>query len=153
MFPVRPQPIGVNAPLLTDRQPVQRVYAGDAITLRVRVMLPYEPGTPATPDNSILLFVLSNQRFAGVADRIWEGRWHEGISEVDHPGLLEIKIPQAISADLRRGSLIYSLVVTNRLGEYRTTLMEGTLLVEYAPTSPIHDVPYRDDDDDADTEE
>ena len=146
MFPVRPKPIGVNEPLAIDRQPILRVYNGDEIVWRVRVQNPVTQ-TPANPDNTILRFVLSNQRFTPATDAIWEGLWRGGIQEVDHaehPGLVEIRVPPSISSELRRGSYIGSLLVTNKLGEARTTLIEVTLLVEYAPTSPTHDIPYKD---------
>lgn len=144
-IPARPKPIGVNEPLETDRQPIWRIYNGDDIVLRLRVQV---PGTaiPVDPDNSILVFVLSYQRFTPQVDKIWEGRWRAGIQEVDHadhPGLIEVRVPPDISADLRRGSLLYSLVATNKLGEHRSTVVEGVILVEYAPTTPIHDIPYK----------
>jgi hypothetical protein len=147
MFPCRPNtPVGVNEPLVTDRQPIWRVFGGDDIVLRARVQLS-PTNEPVTPDNSILSFVLANQRFAPTECAIWTGKWHNGISEVDHinhPGLVEIRVPREVSAALRRGGYLYGLTVTNKLGENRSTVLEGSILIEYAATSPTHDIPYKD---------
>ncbi len=148
MFIARPIPVGVNEPLVTDRQPIYRAFGGDDIQIRVRLEIPGTV-TPVTPDNSILTFVLAAQRFAPVECALWVGRWHAGISEVDHvnhPGLVDIKIPREVSGTLRRGSYLYGMTVTDKLGEHRATVLEGTILLEYGPVSPTHDIPYKDPD-------
>jgi len=37
------------------------------------------------------------------------------------------------------------MAVSNKFGRGTYTSMEGYMLVEYMPTSPHHDIPYRDD--------
>lgn len=144
MFIQRPDPVGVNKPLITDRHPIWQAYGGDDLTLRVSVTVPWDKA-PATPDNCELSFTLSDQRFTPVEDAIWRGNWANGITEVDRterPGLLDITIPPAISAALRRGSYIYGLRVSDKDDYKKYTLLMGTLLIEYAPESPTHNIPY-----------
>ena len=136
---VKPIPTGVNPPLEMDRMPVSQVVNGDTLTLRTRATI---EGKGVSPENSKLTFKLINQKFDKCA--VWTGTWDSGICKLDDAGLIEIKIPDSISAKLRRGDFIYSLLVTDMLGNYRRTVMEGSLLVDYDPTSPLHDIPYKD---------
>lgn len=150
MYTHRPIPPGVNQPLDSDRRPIWKVYAGDDMRMRMRIFLPWEPQTGASPENCNLSFALVDTRFTPADLRTWEGAWYVGISEVDpenHPGLVEFIIPKEISRQLRRGSFLYSVAIENKLGEWCSTIAEGTLLVEYSPTGPIHDIPYHDQDD------
>lgn len=137
-------PGGVTPPSEYDRRPIKKVFGGDVIELRSRVRL--ANGDPATEDNSTLLFRLTDQRFAETC--IWEGRWRDGIERVpDTEDMIEIKVPASVSAELRRGSFIYSLLLTNALETDPHTLMEGHILVEYTATSPQKNIPYKDDND------
>lgn len=145
MFPHRPGPIGTNPPLEVERRPILTAYAGDNIRIRAQVQT--ADGEAATPTNSRLEFILSFQRFTPKESAIWSATWHNGIKPLTlsgNSGLVEIEIPEAVTGTLRRGSLIYSLSVTGPLGDKRKTLLEGTLLIEYAPGGPIHDIPYKD---------
>ena len=140
-FYVDPNPVGVTPPSDHDRQPIQKLVGGDSLAFETIVQL--DDGTAATESNSKLTFVLSNQRFA--KDPIWTGDWYVGIVPVGGatPGRVRIQVPDSITAALLRGSYIYSLLLTDRLNNNRRTIMTGTLLVEYEPTSPQHEIPYK----------
>ena len=135
---VNPDPIGVNPPTDGDRRPIYNAYVGDEITLRTQVVL--GDGTPATPENSILAFILTDQRFEPC--EIWAGSWRNGAELLDS-GLVEVKIPREVSETLRRGSFLFGMTVEDLHGNARRTVMAGSLLVEYAPTAPHHDIPYK----------
>ena len=137
--PVPATPIGVNPPGTEGTQPITRVYAGDQVMLHTQATLP--DGTVARPDNSIVRFVLTDQKFSECI--IWEGRWNDGVTQGDND-LLTVTIPCCVSEKLRRGSYTYAMTVTNTLGECRRTVMHGSLLVEYSPASPHKDIPYKD---------
>jgi len=97
-----------------------------------------------TSDNSRLTFNLAENRFSFVP--IWAGTWLDGIEEVDranHPGLVKVRIPDSIGDTLRRGAYSFSLEVSDEFGKESVVPVIGTLLVEYEPTSPQHDIPYR----------
>ena len=135
---VKAVPGGVNAPLEMDRMPVTQVVNGDTLILRTRVTI---NGVGITPENSKVTFKLTDQKFDQTP--VWTGTWESGITAVDSTGLIQIKIPDSISASLRRGDFVYSLLVTDKLGNNRQTFMEGSLLVDYDPTSPLHSIPYK----------
>ncbi len=137
------QPVGVTPLLDSERRAIITAFTGDEIVLRVRART--LDGVPVSPMNSTLIFALADQRFSPVAE--WTGRWHEGIELVpgDPAGdLVEIRIPDTVSSSLRRGSFTFALLVANKLGAQRRTLANGDLLLEYAPTSPLHSIPYKD---------
>jgi hypothetical protein len=135
---VHPAPIGVTQPRESDRRPIYKVIAGDDIRIQTKAYL--HDGTPATPDNSIAKFTLQDQRFDTSA--VWVGYWRDGIELCDD-GIIEIRVPQSVSDILRRGSFLYSMVLSDLLGSRRRTVLTGSLLVEYEPTSPHHNIPYK----------
>ena len=132
--------MGVNPP--PERQVVTRLYAGDSLVLRWRAFC--LDGQPATPDNSILSFALKDQRFS--EETIWTGGWFDGIMPVgnNRDGVVEITVPDEVTATLRRGSYMYSLLAADKVGGHRKTQMDGSVLVEYAATSPHTSIPYKD---------
>jgi hypothetical protein len=139
---IKPRPVGTNPPLDSDRQPIWRATSGADLSFTTRVTL--RTGTPVTPQNSRLLFKLSENRFH--FDAIWAGEWDDGIEEVDrqsHPGLIKVRIPEDIGDALRRGAYSFSLEVSDQFGKDSVVPVVGTLLIEYEPTSPQHDIPYR----------
>jgi len=140
-FYADPNPIGVNPPSDHDRQPILKVIGGDTVVIETIVQR--ADGVPATVDNSILTFALRDQKFS--SEPIWEARWYSGIMPVGGvtPGRVQIKIPADITDTLRRGSFVYSLRVSDKLGNDVQTVLTGSLLVEYAPTSPTHNIPYK----------
>jgi hypothetical protein len=142
---IKPLPIGTNPPIAEDRMPIWQVISGDDDTLTTRVYL-HDDVTPATPGNSVLRFVLAEDRFMK-EPYFWEGYWHAGIEEIDpinHQGLVRIKIPSRVMDTLRRGAYTFSLTASNRHGTGTRTTMRGDLLMEYEPTSPQHSIPYKD---------
>ena len=135
-------PVGVNPPSSEDRKPIWQAYSGNDLTLTTRITL-VDGKTPVTPENSQLKFELANTQFD--CDALWEGEWMDGITPVDlinHPGLIKIKIPEDVGNCLRRGGYRFSLLVSNIFGKDTYTPLVGTLLIEYTPTSPNHDIPY-----------
>ena len=129
------------------KKPIVQAYVGDTVTLASTVAL--QDGTPITADNSIVTFYLKDERF--LTELIWEADWHTGnielINEATAPGLIKITIPSDITSQLRRGSYIFSMAVTDTLGRNRYTPVIGTILMEYAPTSPHQDIPYNSEED------
>ena len=118
---------------------VIKAYNGDSISIKARCTI---KELPVNYDNSLLTFVLLDQRFS--LAELWRGTWRDGIENVEgHLGLIQIDIPARISSALRRGSYIFALKVSDKLGETVYTAFEGTLEIEYAPTSDIHDIPYQ----------
>jgi hypothetical protein len=138
---INTNPLGSNVPDNKDRRPILKIYAGDSVSLDFRVVCPWDMEAP-TPDNSIVVFALTDQRFDD--NTIWEGTWDSGITTPfdDHNDLLLVTIPELVTAVLRRGSFTYALRISDKLGNHTRTLFEGSLLVEYAPGGPIHDIPY-----------
>lgn len=140
---IKAQPVGVTPPATEDQMPIWRAESGDDLWLTTRMTLE-DKTTPVTPENSKLKFVLADTRFSTTP--IWTGIWHEGIEEVDRqnqPGLIKIKIPDAIGASLRRGVYNFSILVTNRFGTHGYVGCVGSLLMEYETASPQHDIPYK----------
>ena len=153
MYYIKPQPIGVTPPIAEDAMPLWRAESGDKLTLQSPIKL-LDGTTPATPANSILTFVLAENRFDQIA--LWTGTWHNGIREVDpqnHPGLIEVFIPPEIGNRLRRGVYNFSMNVTDRLGQNPYVTLIGSLLVEYEPSSPEHNIPYKHQESDTQTYE
>lgn len=139
---IKARPVGTTPPLLEDRIPLWRAVSGDQLWLTTQVNL--ADSTPATPVNSRLKFALSETRFHFVP--IWVAEWNSGIAEVnaqEQPGLVKIKIPANIASELRRGVYSFSLAVSDAFGNNTATVLIGNLLIEYEPTSPEHDIPYK----------
>lgn len=132
-----PFPVGVNPP--ENRQPITKVACGDSIVFR-DIVFDFD-GVPVNPDNSILSFAIKDQRFS--EGTVWTGGWMDGILSLSRPGQIEISVPDVVSASLRRGAYIHSLLVTDKFGCHRKTCMSGSLLVEYEATSPHVDIPYK----------
>ena len=133
-----PAPIGVTQPTAEPSDPI-RVVAGDTIRLRRRVLA--LDGHPAIPENSRLVFALSDQRFSTTP--LWLGYWRAGIETLDANGLVEIRLPDAVTSALRRGDYVFALQVADVLDAERRTVWTGSLLVEYEPVSPHRNIPYK----------
>ena len=136
------RPAGVISPSDDDRHPIWQVISGDTWTLRT--LLTLADDTPATPDNSFVLFALSEDKFSTTP--LVSLDWSE-LVEVDsiyHPGLVDITIPAQLAISLRRGSYAFSLTLTALGTGVIQTPIVGTLLVDYAPGSPNHSIPYKD---------
>lgn len=115
----------------TSRTPVS-IFNGDALRLGSRVRL--LDGTPVSPSNCDLRFVVSDNRFG---DPLIELGWSDGIKLHDkRDGWIQITIPADVTATLRRGSYIYSLQVIQDAST-RFVAFDGSFLVDYAPTSPL----------------
>lgn len=136
------KPIGTNPPLEEDRRPIWKATAGDALFLTTSAKR--RDGTPVNYTNSRLVFELADTRFS--TEPVWQGTWRNGIELVnlEHPGIVQIRVPDSISDILRRGSYIFSMQVADRGGDNEHTPLTGTLLIEYEATSPQHDIPYVD---------
>jgi len=134
-------PQGVPIPKPEQRQAIWHAYNGDTIMFEGRFTL--KNGDPIDYDNCILTFTVRDRRFNN--DTIWIGRWRSSIELIssEHLGLIRVRIPDSISEELRRGSYIFSLLCVDKATGIRETKMEGMLQIEYAPTSPTRDIPYR----------
>ena len=136
----RPVPPGVNPVRNEDRMPVVKVVSGD--TWSVDAELVAADCGPASPENSYVEFVLSENQFS---PPIWTGEWMSGvIPDANRPGLVHVKIPREVTKALRRGSYMFSMRVSDRMMYSFSTQLKGNFLVEYMPTSDQHSIPYRD---------
>ena len=123
-----------------DRMPVCKVISGD--TWVVSATFTAADGGPASPRNSFVEFVLSENQFS---PPIWTGEWFSGIiPDENRPGLVHINIPRDVTKTLRRGSYMFSARVADKTKFYFDTQLKGYFLVEYEPTSDQHSIPYRD---------
>ena len=136
------KPVGVNPISREDRKPIWTVTNGDNLELLANVKM--SDGTPATPTNSILTFVLAETRFC---QALWTGVWRSGIESVDGdaPGLVKIHIPDSVGKSLRRGGYSFSMTLSDLYGDNERTILVGNMLMEYEPTSPNKNIPYKED--------
>lgn len=136
-----PTPPGVNPLADEDRMPVIKVFNGDSWEVDLKLVNPVTK-LPATPRNTVVRFVLAENRFTPA---LWEGSWHDGVEPSDViPGLVHVKIPSRLCESLRRGVYAFSAQVIDDLGMRKETQARGYFQVEYEPTSSTHDIPYRD---------
>lgn len=136
----KPMPPGCNPPSKEDRMPVAQVISGD--TWEISAALVAADGGPASPENSHVEFVLSENQFS---PPLWTGLWNAGILPYENrPGFVRVKIPQDFTKKLRRGSYMFSIRVSDRMRHAFNTQAKGYFLVEYMPTSDQHSIPYRD---------
>ena len=142
---LRVQPTGVQTLNDEDRMAVWHVTSGDEWVLSMRLTMPGYPQTGADPSNTHVRFVLAETRFS--AAPLWTGEWNAGIQPVgpEHPGLVTVRVPDTITGSLRRGAYAFSVTVSDRFNRNATTVVTGTVQVEYEPTSPVHNIPYRSD--------
>jgi len=135
-----PGPPGCTPLRNEDRMPVIRVVSGD--TWKISAILVAADGGPASPSNSYVEFVLSENQFS---PPIWTGEWINGVLPDDNrPGLVHVKIPQELTKTLRRGSYMFSMRVADKTKYFFDTQLVGNFLVEYMPTSDHRSIPYRD---------
>lgn len=140
---IKPNPPGVNKPLECDRMHIVKVVSGDAWKVDAKLINPSN-GMPANYRNTIVKFVLSENKFNHFP--IWVGEWSKGVFEDGViPGLVHVVVPDKVVNTLRRGTYAFSLAVTDIDGRHRQTQLSGYFEVEYEPSSPVHDIPYRDD--------
>ena len=134
------KPTGVFVDTSIDRKPIVRVTSGDTWTVSANLVEP-KSMEPATQENSVVEFIVSETQF----DKpLWIGSWYCGVSvDSKRRDLHWIKIPGSVTKSLRRGSYMFSLRVADALRTTTLTEVVGSFLVEYAPTSDIHDIPYK----------
>jgi hypothetical protein len=134
-------PFGVNHPPPECRRNIHKLYQGDQELIVSDVTL--ADGTPATPANSKVTFVIKDERFTRAV--LWEGGWNNGIGPTAVKGTVRITLPKTLTDSMRRGPFLYSVDAADPIGNQRRTAEEGTILVEYAANAPVPDVPYRTD--------
>ena len=135
-------PFGVNPSLREDRINLIQIVNGDTFEIDADL---HDPSSmdPASPANTVVEFVLSEDRFSRP---IWTGRWIEGVvPDKEIPGLVHVKVPGEVTSTLRRGVYAFSLKVTDVLDHRTETQLEGHFQVEYEPSSDCHNIPYRRD--------
>lgn len=136
------------------RQNIIQATNGDSCEISTKITVPtlkplwFHTDTievePGTPDNTIIEFVLTENRFS--KKHIWEATWddEEHIKQDDNiPGLTYITIPQEIMSALRRGVYAFSLKVSTIDKKIKETQLVGHIQIEYEPTSDLHNIPYR----------
>lgn len=140
---IKPNPPGANRPLECDRMHIVKVVSGDAWKIDAKLVNPSN-GAPANYRNTIVKFVLSENKFNHFP--IWVGEWSKGVFEDKVvPGLVHIIVPEDVAGGLRRGTYAFSVVVTDIDGLNKQTQLSGYFEVEYEPSAPVHDIPYRTD--------
>ena len=133
-------PPGVNPLRKDDRMPVVKVISGDSWHIEAHLVA--ADGGPASPENSFVEFVLSENQFS---PPLWTGTWFAGIlPDKNRRGLVHVEIPREKTKAMRRGSYMFSMRVADRLKYSFSTQLVGNFLVEYMPTSDQHSIPYRD---------
>ena len=133
-------PPGCNPLNDEDRMSVVKVISGDTWTVDAELYA--ADGGPASPKNSHVEFVLSENQFS---PPIWTGEWFSGvIPDESVPGLVHVKIPRSVTMELRRGSYMFSIRVSDMMRYFFNTQLVGNFLVEYMPTSDHRSIPYRD---------
>ena len=137
---VNPGPPGCTPLDDNDRKPILKVVSGD--TWIVSAELVAADGGPASPRNSIVEFVLSENQFS---PPLWTGVWINGVMQDTHrSGLVHVLVPREITKALRRGSYMFSIRVSDMMGFSYDTQLVGYFLVEYMPSSDQRSIPYRD---------
>lgn len=133
-------PPGCNPIRPCGRMPVLSVISGDTWEIRAAVFA--ADGGPASPVNSHVEFVLAENQFS---PPLWTGSWYSGVIPYENrSGFVRILVPRDVTKTLRRGSYQFSLRVSDRIRQNYSTQLVGNFLVEYAPTSDQHSIPYRD---------
>lgn len=133
-------PPGVNRLNEEDRMPVLKVVSGDSWVVDADLIA--ADGGPASPENSYVEFVLSENQFS---PPIWTGEWVNGIlPDKNIMGLVHVRIPEEVTKSLRRGSYMFSVRVSDLMKSTFSTQLKGNFLVEYMPTSDHRSIPYRD---------
>ena len=125
-----------------DRKPIIKVIGGDSWHVSTNLFNPACPAEPANPDNTIVEVKLAETQFDNA---LWSGGWFEGVlPDKTRKGLCHINIPKEITKNLRRGSYMFSVRVSDILKTTTITEADGSFLVEYKVTSDQHSIPYKD---------
>lgn len=133
--------------------------AGD--TLRIAAPALSLDGRPIDAENFSILFGFSDQLFATpllellyTPDEYGDEYEYEDNSQPVVVGAedarmkiigshIQIVLLPAFTATLRRGSFIYSIRATDLSTGYTATLVEGSVLIRYSPTSDHRNIPYK----------
>lgn len=138
------RPQGINIPGGTRR--TIKCVSGDTLMFTAMTYMPStrEPATKKDIDEGkvSIRIAVSETRFCPV---MWSGSAADGwiVPDEYRKGLVHITVPRTLMNMLRRGSYCFSLVVDD--GVVRETQLTGNFQVEYEPTGPVNDIPYRGD--------
>ena len=139
---VKIQPPGVVPVLEEDRKTIVRVISGDTWQVDVNLFNPRDTSEYASPENTTVRVVLAETQFE---NPIWVGSWYSGVyQDPVRKDLCHVRIPRDVTKNLRRGSYLFSLRASDLLMTSYVTEVQGSFLVEYAPTSDQHSIPYKD---------
>ncbi len=126
------EPNGVSPIKSSDRQAVIRAYVGDTVSIVFRIPDEVDP---------VLKFAMRNNVFS--PETVYEAE----LDDEPVGNLIQVVIESEDTAALRRGSYVFALTAESESGEYEPlrirTLATGTLILDYSPSSPHRDVPYR----------
>lgn len=130
-------PMGISPKRGENIKNVKYAYQGD--TIRLYSCPPLINGEPATDENSRINFKLVDDRFCRTP--LFEAEWNDNLNATDQG--LEIVIPKTVTCNLRRGTFLYALTISDTLGDNCLTYEEGSILIEYGANAPNPDIPYR----------
>lgn len=138
------RPQGVNIPGGSRR--IIKCVSGDTLTFTTMVYVPSTREPVCVADISEgkvqLHIAVAETRFSPI---IWVGSASDGWIVLDkyRRGLVHITVPRTVMNTLRRGSYCFSVVSDD--GVVRETQPTGNFQIEYEPTGPTNDIPYRGD--------
>ena len=139
-----PGPIGVPRKSGSIHKGIHSLFQGDMFYLKTSAC--FADGNIATPENSRLKFTLVDDRYCqDEANTFFTAEWLDNIIQIpgNTTGGVEISIPQSVTCTLRRGNFKISLTLSDELGQKRQTLLDDTIIVEYAADAPLPDALYR----------
>ena len=124
------------------------LYSGETLDLAFRLCDPMT-GAPVRDETTYVEFALSENRFNAIP--LWTGTVGHGLMLDPYvEGLVRVRVPLRVTDELRRGVYAWSVFVASRsladpngLGPERRVARTGYVMVDYATTSPEHDIPYR----------
>lgn len=126
------------------------LYSGETLDLAFRLCDPMT-GAPVRDETTYVEFALSENRFNAIP--LWTGTIGHGLMLDPYvEGLVRVRVPLWVTDELRRGVYAWSVFVASRsladpngLGPERRVARTGYVMVDYATTSPEHNIPYRRD--------
>ena len=131
-------PYGVNE----DRRPIgdklHRIFQGE--TLKLTFVL---PDGETVYDPTRYTFTVVDMRFKTEVLFLAALQNYEWIETPEDPIKIQVTIPSSVTMNFRRGSFLYSMGLKAILGDDRSVIEEGSILVEYQAGAPDPDIPYK----------
>jgi len=131
------KPYGLNTPPSPIADTTISIMQGDPVTI-VRDIYNFD-NQPCTPDNCNIVFMIVDKRFE--TEQIYRADWAKGVTRLAN-GKIAIEVPTSETRYFRRGALLYSITVYDKLKARRQVREEGTIMIEYSADAPYPSVPY-----------